>query len=147
MKIGELARATATAPETIRYYEREGLLPEPARSGANYRHYGPAHQARLALICRCRALDMSVDEVRALLRVHDAPKPDPGCAEVNALLDAHLGHVRARLAELRALEQELLRLQARCSGDDAAACGILQSLRQDDAGSPAKPLHLRRTHG
>lgn len=99
MQIGDLAAASSTSVESIRYYEREGLLPAPARTQGNYRTYDAAHVQRLQFIRRCRALDMTLDEVRALLRFIDTPQDD--CAGVNALLDEHLGHVRHRIAELR----------------------------------------------
>ena len=69
MKIGELATLTNTQIETIRYYEREGLLAEPRRSEGNYRIYGSAHAERLSFIRHCRGLDMTLDEIRVLLRV------------------------------------------------------------------------------
>ncbi|MBH9577338.1 Cd(II)/Pb(II)-responsive transcriptional regulator [Inhella proteolytica] len=135
MKIGELAKASGTAVETIRFYEREGLLPPPARSPANYRHYQPAHLERLRFIRRCRALDMALDEVRALLQARDQPPAD--CSGVNQVLDAHIAHVAARLAELQGLQQELLTLRQRCSapGPD---CGILAGLAEAEPGR--KPL-------
>ena len=73
MKIGELAKATHTQVETIRYYEREGLLPETARTEGNYRVYGPEHVERLSFIRYCRSLDMALNEIRALLRMKDSP--------------------------------------------------------------------------
>ncbi len=99
MKIGELARITGTQVETIRYYEREKLLPEPARTDGNYRVYGKAHGERLAFIRHCRALDMSLSEVRVLLRFKDSPSQD--CSGVNALIDEQVDLVAARLKELR----------------------------------------------
>ncbi|MBX3644062.1 MAG: Cd(II)/Pb(II)-responsive transcriptional regulator [Rubrivivax sp.] len=129
MKIGDLAAATDTSVESIRYYEREGLLPVPARTQGNYRAYDAAHVQRLQFIRRCRALDMTLDEVRALLQFIDTPQDD--CAGVNALLDEHLGHVRHRIAELRRLEKELQQLRAQCASPRAAdACGILRGLAQ-----------------
>lgn len=129
MQIGDLAAASSTSVESIRYYEREGLLPAPARTQGNYRTYDAAHVQRLQFIRRCRALDMTLDEVRALLRFIDTPQDD--CAGVNALLDEHLGHVRHRIAELRRLERELQQLRASCASPrDAAACGILLGLSQ-----------------
>lgn len=129
MKIGELAQASGTAIETIRFYEREGLMPAPERSESNYRIYGEAHVQRLVFIRRCRGLDMALDEVRALLRFIDAPAED--CSEVNRLLDDHIEHVRARMAELQILERELRELRARCQPDDQApSCGILAALVQ-----------------
>ena len=102
MKIGDLAEATGTPVETIRFYEREGLLPRPRRAENNYRVYSPPHAERLAFIRQCRNLDMTLDEVRALLALRDAPAQD--CSEINALLDEHVRHVAERIRELRALE-------------------------------------------
>ena len=73
MKIGELAKAAHTQVETIRYYEREGLLPETARTDGNYRMYAEEHVDRLSFIRHCRGLDMTLDEIRVLLRFKDAP--------------------------------------------------------------------------
>ena len=78
MKIGELARAGGVNVETIRYYERIGLLPEPHRTAANYRSYGEAHRLRLAFVRHCRSLDMTLDEIRVLLRFKDQPLADCG---------------------------------------------------------------------
>ena len=127
MKIGELAHATQTQAETIRYYEREGLLPSTARTSSNYRMYETSHVQRLSFIRHCRSLDMTLAEIRILLQFKDAPSEN--CAGVNDLLDAHIGHVAARIRELRALERELKRLREQCvSGNALAACGILQGL-------------------
>ena len=76
MKIGELATLTRTQVETIRYYEREGLLPAAPRSDGNYRIYGPEHAERLAFIRQCRSLDMAINEIRVLLRFKDSPSAD-----------------------------------------------------------------------
>ncbi|MCP5283542.1 MAG: Cd(II)/Pb(II)-responsive transcriptional regulator [Burkholderiaceae bacterium] len=150
MKIGDLARATGTPVETIRYYEREGLIAAPARSEGNYRLYRPADAERLAFIRHCRALDMALPEIRGLLTVRDHPAD--GCAEVNALLDAHIGHVAARIRELKALERQLRRLRERCPAPTAAAeCGILQGLAADPPALPSArggaTRHLAGTHG
>lgn len=88
MKIGELAKAAGTQVETIRYYEREGLLPLANRTEGNYRVYDSAHAQRLAFIRHCRCLDMTLDEIRVLLRFKDAPKDN--CGEVDQLLEAHI---------------------------------------------------------
>lgn len=127
LKIGELARRTDCLVETIRYYEREGLLPAPARSEGNYRLYGAAHEERLQFIRHCRSLDMTLDEIRSLLHFKDAP--EESCGEVNALLDKHIGHVTDRIAELEILQEQLKELRTRCSSAQAAKdCGILQKL-------------------
>ena len=99
MKIGALAEATGTPVETIRFYEREGLLPPPARAENNYRLYLPIHVERLAFVRQCRGLDMTLDEIRALIELRDSPAQD--CGEINALLDEHIGHVAQRIRELR----------------------------------------------
>jgi len=144
MKIGDLAKATSTPVETIRYYEREGLLPAAARTDANYRHYSDAHTLRLQFVRHCRSLDMSLDEIRALLAFQDAPGGN--CANVNALLDAHIGHVAQRIRELRALEKQLKELRAQCQGAlDAEHCGILEGLSAQ-APKPAVYGHLHGTH-
>ncbi len=147
MKIGELASATDTRVETIRFYEREGLLPEPNRSSANYRVYTAAHAERLAFIRNCRNLDMALDEVRELLRFKDAPGED--CANVNAMLEEHIGHVSQRIRELRALERELRVLRARCEKPgDGKDCGILGGLECSSGRTSKTPAqrHVRGTH-
>ena len=139
-KIGELARKTDCRVETIRYYEREGLLPEPARTEGNYRLYGEAHLERLSIIRRCRVLDMTLDEIRTLLRFRDAPEEN--CAEVNILLDSHIGHVASRIAELKALERELKQLRQKCDVANAAKnCGILNNLAKESVA----PLRTKKS--
>lgn len=146
MKIGALADATGTPVETIRYYEREGLLPPPARAENNYRQYRPAHVERLAFIRQCRHLDMTLDEIRALIQLREAPAPD--CGEINTLLDEHIGHVAQRIRELRALEKDLKALRARCTSPHAVAdCGILDGLDRAAAASPAPGPRRRHVHG
>lgn len=148
MKIGELARATQTPVETIRYYEREGLLPQPPRSEGNYRLYGPAHVERLGFVRRCRSLDMSLDEIRTLLRFKDSPDED--CDGVNRLLDAHMGHVAARIGELRQLERQLKALREQCAqAQTAGCCGILAGLSsqgEDLRAAAGQGRHPQGTH-
>ena len=127
MRIKELAEATGVDVDTIRYYEKQSLLPEPARQDNGYRDYASAHLERLAFIRHCRALDMSLADVRQLLAALDAPGPE--CGDVNALIDQHLARVRARLASLRALEKQLRSLRSSCNGQPGdAGCGILHEL-------------------
>jgi Cd(II)/Pb(II)-responsive transcriptional regulator len=152
MKIGELAAATDTAVETIRYYERERLIPEPSRSDANYRQYGPAHVQRLAFIRRCRSLDMSLDEVRILLRYLDRPAAD--CDEVNAVLDEHIEHVALRVRELKLLEKQLHELRAHCKSErKGQPCGILEQLNAERRSvdglrpTPSGRAHVGAVHG
>lgn len=148
MKIGELAQRTQTPAETIRYYEREGLLPAAPRTDSNYRIYGDAHQERLAFIRHCRSLDMTLAEIRTLLRFKD--DPEASCGEVNALLDEHIGHVAQRIRELRQLEKHLKALREQCeTAQDAAHCGILQELSQPTATPRAAGAvrHIDGVHG
>jgi Cd(II)/Pb(II)-responsive transcriptional regulator len=143
MKIGELAHRTNTQAETIRFYEREGLLPEPGRSEANYRIYGDEHTERLSFIRHCRGLDMTLDEIRVLLRFKDAPTEN--CGEVNDLLDEHIAHVAERVRELRQLEKQLKGLREAClCAQEAQHCGILNELTVIAKKSVA--AHRRKGH-
>jgi Cd(II)/Pb(II)-responsive transcriptional regulator len=127
MQIKELSSATGVDVETIRFYEKQGLLPEPARRENGYRDYAQSHLERLSFIRHCRALDMPLIVVQRLLGFVDAP--DAHCADVDQLVDEQLERVRARLNSMRALEKQLLQLRARCSGThDGKHCAILTDL-------------------
>lgn len=127
MKISDLSRATGVDVETIRYYERSGLLSPPARQANGYRHYAQEHLQRLAFVRHCRALDMPLAEVRTLLEAVDG-RLDP-LSEVDALVAAQIKRVRARLKSLRALERQLVELRSRCDADHAQhPCYILDEL-------------------
>ena len=145
MRIGELAQASGTPIETIRFYEREGLLPAAPRTEGNYRIYTPQHAERLGFIRQCRNLDMTLDEIRALIALRESPAQD--CGEVNALLDEHIGHVAQRIRELRALEKELKSLRARCATPHSLSeCGILTGIDRA-AAAPLAPTRRRHVHG
>ena len=150
MRIGDLAQATGTPVETIRFYEREDLMPAARRADNNYRVYTAAHTERLAFIRQCRGLDMTLDEIRTLLRLRDSPAQD--CSAINGLLDEHIGHVAQRVRELRALERDLKLLRARCATPHALdECGILQQLDSaaaDEGGAASNPpqRHIRGAH-
>jgi Cd(II)/Pb(II)-responsive transcriptional regulator len=127
LKIGALAERTQCQAETIRYYEREGLLPLPPRSQGNYRLYGASHIERLSFIRHCRSLDMTLDEIRTLLNFCDQPMSN--CGEVSLLLDDHIRHVADRIMQLRHLERQLKDLRSQCaSPGKSARCGILQEM-------------------
>lgn len=144
MRIGELARCTGSRVETVRYYEREGLLPAPVRSVGNYRLYGPEHVERLRFILNCRFLGMAHGEIRALLEIRDTPGKT--CGEVNALLGEHIGHVASRIRELRTLQRELVALRGQCGAVHAARdCAIMRSLGAD-AGRRGAPSAIRGVH-
>lgn len=146
MKIGELAKATGSLVENIRFYEREGLLPQAERTEGNYRIYGQDHAERLAFIRNCRNLDMTLNEIRALLRFKEAPTEN--CGEVNALLDEHIGHVAARIRELKALEKNLKTLRLQCQEANASEdCGILQGLSEGSEPAERKSRRSLHVHG
>ncbi|WP_263588352.1 MerR family transcriptional regulator [Sphingopyxis sp. GC21] len=126
MKIGELSRATGTNIETIRYYERIGLLPAPARTDANYRSYGDAHRARLRFVRHSRELGFTIDEIRSLLDLTDHPERD--CADADRIASAHLEQVEAKIAQLSALRDELTRIVGRCRGGLAGDCRVIEAL-------------------
>lgn len=128
MRIKDLAQATGVDVDTIRFYEKQGLMPAPARTDNGYRQYSASQLERLAFIRHCRALEMPLADIRQLLQALDAPgRASP---DVDHLLQAQIDRVRARLASMHALEQQLLLLQARCTGQhaDGQACGVLQEL-------------------
>lgn len=150
MRIGAIAKSAGMPVETVRYYEKIGLLPEPDREASGYRSYRQAHLDRLLFIKRCRTLDMAQDEIRELIRLAD--QPDADCSDVDALLDRHLHHVRERLQELRSLEQTLVRLQSACShGRTVSECGILGGLASElgklDNNTDSHDNHVPSTHG
>lgn len=146
-KIGELAKLTDCPVETIRYYEREGLLSEPARSEGNYRLYTQEHVERLTFIRNCRSLDMTLDEIRSLLTLRDSPQDQ--CESVNAVIDDHIQHVNARIASLLALQEQLTDLRERCSEGAPDHCGILDRLEVSGSVVTAdiEHSHVGRSHG
>jgi len=126
MKIGELARVTGANIETIRYYERIGLLPEPDRTAANYRSYGQTHRARLAFVRHSRELGFTIEEIRSLLDLSDHPERD--CGEADRIATGHLSQVEAKIAQLEALRGELARIVGRCRGGLAGDCRVIEAL-------------------
>lgn len=144
-RIGEIAKRCGVSTANIRYYEAQGLLPEPPRSDGDYRLYSEADVHRLRFIRLCRALDMSLDEVRTLVALDLNNKSD--CVTARAALDAHLRHVRERLSELRSLERDLRGLRERCDGSDDQ-CHIIEALhaRADEAAVPEGSPPMRRRH-
>jgi Cu(I)-responsive transcriptional regulator len=127
LTIGDLARATGTKVETIRYYERIGLLPQPARTATgNYRVYTADHLGRLSFVRRSRDLGFTLDEIRALLDLADQRERD--CAAVDAIARAHLTDVERKIADLSALRQELQGMISRCGHGTVAECHIIEAL-------------------
>lgn len=126
MKIGQLSTATGTNIETIRYYERIGLLPAPMRTAANYRSYGEPHRARLAFVRHSRELGFSIEEIRSLLDLSD--HPDRDCGEADRIATRHLEQVESKIAQLIHLRDELTRIIGRCRGGVAADCRVIEAL-------------------
>jgi len=151
MKIGELSLRTGCPTPSIRYYEAEGLLQPPLRETNNYRSYTQAHVDRLNFILRCRSLDMTQEEIRALLTLQDDPSRP--CDEVDALLEAHLQHVSERIKALQALKRQIQDIREACAGGASIGeCGVLESLRRATGASDLAPpnahmhSHVRGVH-
>lgn len=141
MKIGELAQLAQCTVETIRYYEKEGLLAAPARTAGNYRSYDNSHLERLRFIRNCRLLAMTHEEIHGLLDLMYRHAED--CGSVNQLLDQHIAHVEVRIAELSQLKLQLSQLRERCqSRQSVDTCGILQGLAEMES----EPRRERHTH-
>jgi DNA-binding transcriptional MerR regulator len=124
--IGALAEATGTKVETVRYYERIGLLPEPGRTGGNYRAYTGDHLGRLSFIRRARDLGFTLDEIRALLALAD--HKDNDCCAVDAMARDHLNDIDRKIADLKALRRELNDLLGQCEQGTIADCRIIGAL-------------------
>ena len=125
--VGQLAQRSQIKAVTIRYYERQGLMPSPPRSEAGYRIYSSADLDRLLFIRRGRHLGFSLESIRELLDLAD--RRNAPCAEVDAKVAQQLAEVRERLERLRALETELQRLGSCCAGGGAVEdCHIIEAL-------------------
>jgi MerR family mercuric resistance operon transcriptional regulator len=127
LSIGELSRRTRVNIETIRYYERIKMLPAPPRTAAGRRVYGPAETRTLAFIRRSRELGFTLGEIRALLAL-SVEGGQGSCAEVRELAAAHLAEVRAKIADLRAMERVLADAVRRCDAGEASGCPVLDAL-------------------
>ncbi|NJO38607.1 MAG: helix-turn-helix domain-containing protein [Rhizobiales bacterium] len=124
--IGALSEATAVNIETIRYYERIGLLPAPPRSTGRHRLYDEPHRQRLVFIRRARELGFSLEEIRALLGL--GGKHDLTCGDVRALTQHHIEAIRNKVRDLKRLERTLSALAAQCRADTVPDCPILDAL-------------------
>lgn len=140
MKIGELAQQTGIPTETIRYYEKQKLLPEPIRTHNNYRIYNQEHVDRLVFIRNCRAFDMAHEEIHQLLKQLDAP--NSSCDTTNIIIQEHLNHIDVRISELIALKNKLSQLQETCTESHPTHdCTILKGLSKMNI-QPKKNSHL-----
>ena len=124
MRIGHLAGKAGVAVDTVRYYERQGLLPQPLRRPSGYRDYGDDDLQQLRFVRRCKALGFTLEETRELLRLNADPKAER--AEVRALTERRLADVDAKLRELQVLRDSLAELASSCSGRGSlAGCPII----------------------
>jgi len=121
-----LARRTGCNLETIRYYEKIGMMPEPPRTEAGYRLYDARHVERLRFILRARELGFSLDDIRGLLALVD--RGTQTCAEVKERTERHLADVREKIADLKRIERVLADTAAQCSGDEVPDCPVLEAL-------------------
>ena len=126
MRIGELAQATGTKAETIRYYEREGILPYADRTDSNYRDYSKDHLATLTFVRRARELGFSMAQVRELLALSD--RDDKPCQDVDRLVRSQIDEVQRKIDDLTAMRDELSRMLAACDTDKIGQCRIVESL-------------------
>jgi MerR family mercuric resistance operon transcriptional regulator len=124
--IGTLSKHTGVNIETIRYYERIGIMPRPPRTAGGQRIYDSSHFKRLAFIRRSRELGFSLDEIRALLRLVDGG--DYTCGEVREMTLAHIADIRRKIGDLRRMEVVLKDMAAKCDGGDVPECPILDAL-------------------
>jgi len=131
MKIGALGTATGTKVETIRYYEKLGLLGAPDRTVSNYRSYGQQHLQRLSFIRRARALGFSLDNVRELLDLAD--DRTRSCEAVDAIARQHLAAVDEKVSALQSLRKELGNLIDQCGRGSISHCLIIEALGPTDA--------------
>lgn len=127
MRIGELARQAGCEVETIRFYEKTGLIEAPLRNASGYRQYRQSHLERLQFIRHCRSLQMGLKDIQTLLALQ--ANPAAGCENVNLLLDQHIAAIRSQMEGLRQLEHQLTRLRHQCHAPHAVSeCGILHGL-------------------
>lgn len=122
----QLSRRTGCKHETIRYYEKIGLLPNPPRTASGYRVYPPELEQRLRFILRGRELGFEIREVRSLLELVDSHQYS--CNEVFLLTRSHLDSVRKKIADLQRLEQTLSKISSQCEGANEPDCPIIDSL-------------------
>ncbi|MFZ5673189.1 MAG: MerR family transcriptional regulator [Pseudomonadota bacterium] len=122
----ELAQRTGCNLETVRYYEKIGLLPEPPRTASGFRSYDTTHERRLRFVLRARELGFSLDEIRQLLRLVD--ERDQPCAEARVIAASHLDDVRAKIADLKRMERVLKDIVAQCGGGALPECPLIETL-------------------
>ncbi len=127
MRTGEVAAEAGVNVETLRYYERRGILPRPGRTAAGYRSYSTEAVRLIRFIKRAQELGFTLDEIEDLLRLREDRRST--CGEVKAAAAAKLAHIDRKIADLRAIKRALSTLVASCSVNDGdRSCPILESL-------------------
>lgn len=126
LMIGDLAAATGTKVNTIRFYEEIGLMPKAARTESGRRTYGEPDLQRLAFIRHGRSMGFSIDEIRSMLRLSD--NPDRDCADAAAIARGHLRDVEERIRQLKRLRAELKKISDSCDGGRAAECSVIEAI-------------------
>jgi len=127
LTIGRVAHSAGLAIDTVRYYEREGLLEKPVRSAAGYRHYRPDVIARLRFIRQAKDLGFSLAEIKELLALRVTP--GKSCADVKARAEAKIADVEQRIAQLGRMKRALAKLATACSGRGPTSdCPILEAM-------------------
>ncbi|MFZ5619294.1 MAG: MerR family transcriptional regulator [Pseudomonadota bacterium] len=126
LKRGELAKRTGCHLESIRYYEKAGLMPEPARTDAGHRIYDRDEERRLRFILRARELGFTIEELKGLLKLVDGD--GPSCGEVYDMAQSHIASIRSKIADLKKLEKTLSETSLRCVRGDAPECPIIDAL-------------------
>lgn len=126
LSIGELAMRTGCKVQTIRYYEQIGLMPEPLRTEGNQRRYGAQHLARLAFVRHSRELGFPLEAIRELLSLSDTP--EQSCTAADEIARRQLRAVEGRIKRLKALQAELKRMVAQCSGGKVSSCRVIEVL-------------------
>lgn len=139
MKIGQLAARAGSTSETIRYYERIGLLPRPDRTESNYRDYSQGDVERLAFIRHARSLGFELGDVRSLIDLAEDPERD--CGEIDALASKHLAAVEAKIAGLKRLRDELANMINQCRGGQVGSCRIVETLGDHRACDSSHTVH------
>ena len=132
MRIGELSKEAGCDVETVRYYERIGLLPEPERTPSGYRTYGTQHLERLQFIRHCRTLQMPLAEIGTLLSLQAQPAQEYN--EINDLLDHHIQRIQEQMTSLTTLKAKLVELRCKCNLPASIRdCAILHDLAHPSA--------------
>lgn len=134
MKIGDLARRAGSTSETVRYYERIGLLPRPDRTDSNYRDYSERDVERLAFVRHARGLGFEIEDIRSLLGLAEEPEQD--CAEADAIATRQLEAVERKIVQLERLRGELGQMIKQCRGGRVASCRIIETLNDHAACGP-----------